>query len=153
MSSCFYLLEHAKPAYDESGRPVIPRHNKLGAREEAGWYCVRDALTLCQAGPDNVHQPGAAWFDACPKCEAEAGDKTGPIRWAHSFTWDLPPGAHVDLHTHGPIGKLAKAIHDAETRGPGWQPIIDDTGNLYSIDEFFALVGSCEFQFNKPVLL
>lgn len=151
MSRSFYLLENDEPALEVSGRPHIPYANKLGDRSEAGWYCTRDRLTLCKEGPDGVHAPGATWFDTCPVCEAEPPDE--PLRWAHSFTWALPPGTVLNGGSHEPlVGKLVAAIHRSEAV-PEVKPIIDDSGKLFTIEEFFAVVGSCELRFNEPTLV
>lgn len=152
MGLSFYLLETEKPVYDSLGRPKIPFENELGTREEAGWFCDRDKITLCKEGSQGIHHPGANWYPACPDCGAQPDLPGSHIRWAHSFTWDLPAGTVLDGKTvDGLVGKFAKAVALAQNKGPGHQPIIDDEGSLYSVDEFFSTLGACQFRFNEPI--
>ena len=149
MSRAFYLLENDEPAFDTAGRALIPRDNKLGHLEEAGWFCQRDNLTLCREGPEFVHAAEATWFDECPACNAEPPNLT----WAHSFTWALPTGTVLDGHqSDGLAAKVVQAIHRAE-QAPEIRPIVDDNGHLFTVAQFFEIANGAPIRFNSPVFI
>lgn len=109
---------------------------ELGVREEAGWYCTKDRVTLCKQGADGVHKPKATWHDACPVCGAKPEPKAseqGVIAWVHSFTW-------------GPkANELLKEIGNNPKR-----QIMDDAEHFLTPAEFSAIVELCPLRYNEP---
>lgn len=136
----------------------------IGKRSAAGMYCWDCGLTLCAEGEAAAHFGRAKWHSACPKCHASAVqeslndgavgrelgfNKSAPKRKsgvssACSFTWAMLLEQRV-FGTEPNCPCCQQVFNDPE------KVIEDEYGNLYTLEEFAAVLDECPIQYGHEI--
>ncbi len=140
--NAFFLLDPHGPKEvrkDAKGYPHVVSERMLGILDEAGWYCLKDNVTLCKQGPAGIHQPGATWFETCPICHEKPEAPNSPVQWVESFTWTTNA---AELLKDALLQKADAPIIP--------KPVADEHGHQYTIQEFQDLVAERPLKFHGP---
>jgi len=159
MGTCFYSRKDYDPAqldFDVRSDPKV----HIGKRSAAGWYCWDCGITLCKDGKAGVHLGRSNWLEVCPICRKSKATedlnissvgrelgfcttkpqvKTG-VASCCSFSWAMP---HTDFAA---LVNMKLEGYDEPDK-----VIVNEYGDLFTMEEFLEVLKECPIQFFDTV--